>query len=138
MSEEVDYLTHLALENELLLASPPDTKQIIRTQQDLRLNLMPMMPDDFVALIHHFNLFECDGVALFGVNAHSYYLDVFAENIQLDLERKKDILVLERDEFSFLIYNAVLNCYQIVAQDGLTLVKNCKNLLFALHTLFKC
>ena len=137
MCETVDYLTRLALENNVLLASPPDTKLIIRTQQDLRFNHLPQLPDDFVELLHHVNLFECDGVALFGVNPRSYYLDVFAENVQLELERHNDILVLGRDEFSFLIYNAPLDGYQIVDKDNLAVVKNCKNLLFALHALFK-
>ena len=137
MSEAADFLTHITMLNGVLLAQAPDAKQIIRTQQDLRFNLMPMMPSDFVELIHQFNLFEWNGAALFGVNPRSYYLDVVAENVQLDLARKADILVLGRDDLAFLVYNAPLESYQIVAQDDLSVIKNCQHLLAGLRALWR-
>ena len=134
MNSIVDALSDLLLDLGLC-ASPASQQQIIFAQRELFDRHFPSLPKDFAELLKFINTFEYNGVALFGINNRSYLLDVVAENTALDLGN--DILVLGRDEFSYLVYNPSRQQYQILDQQSLQSVKNCKNLEQAIRYLFK-
>ena len=134
MNSIVDALSDLLLDLGLC-ASPASQQQIIFAQRELFDRHFPSLPTDFAELLKFINTFEYNGVALFGINNRSYLLDVVAENTALDLGN--DILVLGRDEFSYLVYNPSRQQYQILDQQSLQSVKNCKNLEQAIRYLFK-
>lgn len=134
MNSIVDALSDLLLDLGLC-TSPATQQQIIFAQKELFDRHLPALPKDFAELLKFINTFEYNGVALFGINNHSYLLDVVAENSALDLGN--DILVLGRDEFSYLVYDSSREQYQILDQQSLQSVKNCKNLEQAIRYLFK-
>lgn len=121
----------------LLTAKPASTEQIIRTQQDLKINKIALIPQDFTELLHQLNTLEFDGCYLFGINPRSYHLDIFAENEMLNLPHKENLLILGYDEFDYLAYNHIEQCYQIIDKDSLEVVQRCSDLTHAIKHLFK-
>ena len=87
MHELIQTLQNLPL---MLTAKPASTEQIIRAQQDLKINNIAAIPQDFTELLHQINTIEYDGCYLFGINPRSYYLDIFAENEMIDLPALKE------------------------------------------------
>lgn len=134
MQELIQTLRNLPL---ALTAKPASTEQIIGTQQDLKINQIAAIPQDFTELLHFLNTLEYDGNYLFGINSRTYYLDIFAENEMLSLPDKKNLLILGYDEFDYLAYNHTEQCYQIIDKDSLEVVQRCSDLTNAIKYLFK-
>lgn len=120
-----------------LTAKPASTEQIIRTQQDLKINNIAAIPQDFTELLHQINTIEHDGCYLFGINPRSYYLDIFAENEMINLPNKENLLILGYDDFDYLIYNQTKECYQIIDKDSIEVLQTFSNLTKAIKYLFK-
>ncbi len=134
MQELIQTLQNLPL---MLTAKPASTEQIIRAQQDLKINNIAAIPQDFTELLHQINTIEYDGCYLFGINPRSYYLDIFAENEMIDLPNKENLLILGYDEFDYLIYNHTKECYQIIDKDSIEVIQTFSNLTKAIKYLFK-
>ena len=121
----------------MLTAKPAAAEQIMRTQQDLKINQIAPIPQDFTELWHHIHTLEYDGAFLFGINPKSYYLDIFAENDNLDLPEKENLLILGYDEFDYLSYNQKNKCYQTIDKDTFEVVERFPSLIKAIEYLFK-
>ncbi len=134
MKELIEILQNLPL---TLTAKPATAEQIIRTQQDLKINKMAAIPQDFAELMHHINTMEYDGSFLFGINPNSYYLDIFAENANLDLPNKENLLILGYDEFEYMAYNQKNKCYQTIDKDSMEVLESFPSLIKAIKYLFK-
>lgn len=134
MQELIQTIKSLPL---MLTAKPATAEQIIRTQQDLKINKIAPIPHDFTELLHQLNTVEFDGSYLFGINPRTYYLDIFAENEMLSLPDKENLLILGYDEFDYLAYNHAELCYQIIDKDSLEVVQRCSDLINAIKYLFK-
>ena len=63
MQELINCLKNLPL---MLTVKPASAEQIIRTQQDLKINQIAMLPQAFAQLLHQINTIEYDGSYLFG------------------------------------------------------------------------
>ena len=134
MQELIQNIKSLPL---MLTAKPATTEQIIRTQQDLKINKIATIPQDYTELLHYLNTAEYDGGYLLGINPRSYYLDIFAENEMLSIPNKENLLILGYDEFDYLAYNHTEHCYQIIDKDSLEVVQRCSDLINAIKYLFK-
>lgn len=134
MQELIQNLKNLPL---ILTSKPASIEQIIRTQQDLKINQMAVMPQDFTTLLHQINTLEYDGCYLFGINPHSFYLDIFAENEMLNLPNKENLLILGYDEFEYLTYNQKITRYQTIDKDTLEVLQTFTDLTQAIKYLFK-
>lgn len=134
MQELIQNLKNLPL---ILTSKPASIEQIIRTQQDLKINQMAVMPQDFTTLLHQINTLEYDGCYLFGINPRSFYLDIFAENEMLNLPNKENLLILGYDEFEYLAYNQKITRYQTIDKDTLEVLQTFTDLTQAIKYLFK-
>ena len=134
MQKLIQTLKNLPL---MLTAKPATPEQIIRTQQDLKINKIANIPQGYAEFLHHINTLEHDGNYLLGINPRSYYLDIFAENEMLNLPDKENFLILGYDEFDYLAYNQTEDCYQIIDKDSLKVVQRCSDLINAIKYLFK-
>ena len=134
MQELIQTLKNLPL---MLTAKPATAEQIIRTQQDLKINQIAMIPQAFTQLLHQINTIEFDGSYLLGINPRSYYLDIFAENEMLSLPDKENLLILGYDEFDYLAYNQPEDCYQIIDKDSFAVLQRFSDLEQAIKYLFK-
>lgn len=134
MQELIQTLKNLPL---MLTSKPATVEQIIHVQQDLKINKIAKIPQDFTELLHQLNTLEYDGTYLLGINPRSYYLDIFAENEMLNLPNKENLLILGYDEFEYLAYNQTTQCYQIIDKDTLEVLQTFSDLVKAIKYLFK-
>lgn len=131
-----EYLTKLNnLENKFC-GIPVSTQQIIRTQQELKINQLPAIPEDYIELLHHYNIVSYNSGVLWGINPNGYSGDILSENLNLELP-SADILLLGCDDFDFLAYNSAKNNYQILDKDDFAVLHTYQKLGTAIDYIFK-
>lgn len=106
---------------------PATSDQIIRTQQELHLNNLPAIPEDYVEFLRHCNIVSFDGNSLYGINPNGYSGDILSENLNQHLPLS-DILILGANDFDLLAYNAAQNIYQIIDKDDFKVLQTYQNL----------
>lgn len=111
----------------LYYGSPATSDQIIRTQQELHLNGLPAIPEDYVKFLRHCNIVSFDGNSLYGINLQSYSGDILSENLNQNVPLP-NVLILGANDFDFLAYNAAKNIYQIIDKDDFKVLQTYQNL----------
>lgn len=116
--------------------APVSKQQIIRIQQELKLNRLPAIPEDYVEFLHHYNIVSHNSGTLWGINPNGYAGDLLSENLNLELP-SADILILGCDEFDFLAYNSAKNVYQILDRDDFVVLQTYQRLDTAINYILK-
>ena len=79
------------------------------------------LPEDLMRFLHQANGIWFDGASIFGAEpASGLFTDIMSANLDLNRKDRDKVLVLGEDENDFLIYNEVIESYQIIDKiDGM-------------------
>lgn len=88
---------------------------ILQYQRDLVKNNLPMLPLDFINLLHFANGISYDGAEVWAIfPQQDCFKDIKKENLGLKFERNNNLLILGINDFDYLAYNKAENLYQII------------------------
>lgn len=87
---------------------------IITTQQELRQNNFPLMPERFIEFLHHFNGLTYNDATIFGIYTKENYNDISITNTSIFHPLHKDLLFLGHNSFDYLAFNRRHEVYQII------------------------
>lgn len=116
---------------------PATSEEIIKVQQDLKFNGFPAIPAGYADLLHNVNALEYNGCFLYGISPRNFMLDIFAENVHLNLREKEFILALGEDEFSLLCYDCRRESYPILDKESLQACRIFRNPASAVRYILK-
>ena len=132
----IDILTQINDLEGKICASPVTAEQIIRTQQDLKLSGFPLIPDDYVKFLHHFNGVCWDDSCAYGINPETGNNDLLAANKNF-FSPQEGKIILGEDDFDFLAYNPQTQTYEIIDREDFSLLQSYTKLETALCCLLK-
>ena len=111
-----------------------DMEKMLLMQRKLKLNNMPMIPADFVELLHQYNSLSYDGSHLFGVEPRvGTDLDIVVENALASNPNRENILILGFDDVDYLVWNEKEELYQTIDKCSFQMInkyKDCETALF--------
>lgn len=111
-----------------------DKEKMLLEQRELTLNNMPMMPVDFVELLHQYNSLSYDGSHLFGVEPRDGTdLDIVIENSLINNPNREEMLILGFDDMDYLVWNEKEELYQTIDKCSFQMInryKDCETALF--------
>ncbi len=98
-----------------------ETADIIITQKELKQKKGVVLPEEVINFLHHFNGFSYDGGQIYGI----YNPDVLTNNIITENQKNniKNCIVLGHNEFDYLVYNNILNNYQILDKEDFEILE---------------
>lgn len=92
-------------------------KQIdfLQYQRELVKNNLPMLPQDFINLLHFANGISYDGAEVWAIfPLKDCFKDIKKENLGMKFEIQGNLLILGINDFDYLAYNKTENLYQII------------------------
>lgn len=111
-----------------------DKEKMLLVQRKLKLNNMPMVPVDFVELLHQYNSLSYDGSHLFGVEPRDGTdLDIVVENALINNTDREKMLILGFDDMDYLVWNEKEELYQTIDKCSFQMInkyKDCETALF--------
>ena len=121
---------------------PLNTDKLILCQKKLKLNNLPLIPQEYVDFLHKYNSLACDGRWLFGVCPRDESdLDILTENALTPMANKTANLILGYSELEYLLWNETESHYQIVDKSDFEVLKTyqtCKDALWDFLRLDDC
>lgn len=96
---------------------PLAVKDVILAQKDLVKRGYPFLPTAFLEFLQCYNGLSANDSAILGIPP---LIDSRLDIIKYNREFNRDaaLVILGYDDFGFLVYNQLLNCYQLVDKDG--------------------
>lgn len=105
---------------------PLEQIDILQYQKELVQNNLPMLPQDFINLLHFANGISYDGAEIWAILPQpNSFRDIKKENLSRLVEVDDKLLILGTNDFDYLAYNKAKNLYQIIDRhDGELLAKS--------------
>lgn len=111
---------------------------ILQYQRDLKQNNLPMLPQDFINLLHLANGISYDGAEVWAIfNSQNCFKDIKTENLSLQFEKADHLLILATNDFDYLAYNQNQNLYQILDRKDFAILRQSKCLTAMLSDILK-
>lgn len=111
---------------------------ILQYQRGLLQSNLPILPADFVQLLHFANGIAYDGAEIWAIFPNqNCFKDIKKENLGLKFENKLDLLILGANDLDYLAYNGAQEMYQIIDRQDWKVLRQSSNLSEMLSQILK-
>lgn len=108
---------------------PLEKIDILQYQKDLMKSNLPMLPQDFINLLHFANGISYNGAEIWAIFPNGEnFKDIKKENLNRKLEADDNLLVLGTNDFDLIAYNKSENIYQIIDRQDNEVLDQSSNL----------
>lgn len=122
---------------EIQYGKPASTKEIIQEQKALQNQGYPLLPAEYIELLHHYNGILYNNAALYGISPlGDFFLDILKENILINNSDPNKIYLGDND-FDYLAYNQIEHSYQIIDKEDKEVLHTYSDIFSAVKHILK-